>query len=204
MLQIIEMSRRRRNILIALAVVFLAGGGYGLSRLWSRYGGIPKEFTDARMQGAIIAQNIVDLSNKSTADLGKVSELDQKGNFTEALNMTTDLIKRSQEIRDQAVALSQQVETMTRALSEIRSLDARQAALESIANRLALVSRLINYSGYLGQLLDTLQSRFTGKLPKDHEVSVLVGQINAEVNAINNFNREAGEAMQRFDKIVSK
>jgi hypothetical protein len=197
------MSRRSRGILFASVFLFMALGGVVASRFW-KYGGIPQEFTSARLQGAIIAQNIVNLSNQSSEDLIKINELDQKGNFTEALNLTTDVIKKSQEIRDQAVALSSQVETMIRALSAIDSLDARQAALESISSRLALISRLINYSGYLGQLLDTLGNRFSGQTTKDRGVSNLVDQINAEVRAINNFNAQAGQAMDRFDGLVKQ
>jgi len=198
------MPKIYRNIIIVLAVVFVLGGGYAFLRFVLGIGGIPKDFTDARMQGAIIAQNIVNLSNQSALDLTKINKLDNQGDYTEALNLTTEVTKQSQQIRDQAVALSGEVETMTKALSGIDSLDARQAALESIANRLALISRLINYSGYLGQLLDTLRNHFSGKAYKAHEVAGLIDQINAEVLAINNFNGQAGQAMDRFDKIVNK
>jgi len=167
-------------------------------------GGVPQAFTDARLKGALISQDIVNLSNQSTLDLVKIGEYDAQRNYTEALNLSTDVIKRSQEIRDQAVELSSQVEGMTRALNNLDLLEARQAALESISNRLALLSRLINYSGYLGQLLDILRSHFTGKVYDSREVSLLIDQINAEVRAINNFNDQAGQAMDRFDKIVNK
>jgi len=179
----------------------MAGGGYALNRLISHSAGIPVEFTNARTQGALISQNIVDLSNQSAADLAKINDLDAQGNYTDALTLTGTVITQSQAIRDQAVALSSQVEAMTRALSDISSLDARQAALEAIASRLALISRLINYSGDLGQLLDTLRSHFSGNPPQSHEVSTLIDQINSEVNAINNFNNQATQSMLKFDKL---
>lgn len=192
-----------RRITLIIVFVLLVGGGYATFHFWSG-GGVPQAFTDARLKGALISQNIVNLSNESTLDLAKISEYDTRGNYTEALNLTTDVIKQSQEIRDQAVELSGQVEEMTKALSDLGSLDARQAALESISNRLALLSRLINYSGYLGQLLDVLQNHFIGKTYNDHDVSLLIDQINAEVRAINSFNSQAGQAMDRFDKIVNR
>ncbi|MEK7195089.1 MAG: hypothetical protein AAB655_00135 [Patescibacteria group bacterium] len=167
-------------------------------------GSVPEGFIQARLQGALIAQNIVNLSNQSALDLNEVGELDRNKNFVEALNLTTELIKKSQEIRDQAVLLSSEIEKMTKALSEIDSFEARQAALEAIANRLALISRLINYSGYLGQLLDVLRGRFTGIYAPSYEVQNLITQINSEVRAINNFNTQAGRAMERFDEIVGK
>lgn len=187
-----------------IAFVFLVGGGYAAVHFLLNSGGVPQAFTDARMKGALISQNIVNLSNQSTLDLVKINEYDAQGNYTEALNLTTEVIVRSQEIRDQAVELSSQVEEMTRALNNLDSFDARQAALESISNRLALLSRLINYSGYLGQLLDVLRNNFTGKTYDGKEVTFLIDQINAEVRAINSFNSQAGQAMDRFDKIVTQ
>ena len=198
------MSKRTKRIALALAVIFLAGGGYFLSRFLGLSFGIPAEFTTARLQGALIAQNIVNLSNESVLDLAEINKLDQNRNYTEALNLASEVIKRSQEIRDQAILLSTEVEKMTKALSEIGSFEARQAALESIANRLALISRLINYSGYLGQLLDVLRTRFDGGYVKYGEAGRLIDQINAEVRAINNFNGQAAQAMERFDGIVKK
>src|SRR3989344_6339577 len=138
------MSKRTKRIALVLVVIFFAGGGYFLSRFLGLSFGIPAEFTTARLQGALIAQNIVNLSNESVLDLAEINKLDQNRNYTEALNLASEVIKRSQEIRDQAILLSTEVEKMTKALSDIRSFDARQAALESIANRLALISRLIN------------------------------------------------------------
>jgi hypothetical protein len=192
-----------RRLTLIIVFVLLVGGGYAAVHFWSG-GGTPQAFTDARLKGALISQNIVNLSNESTLDLAKINEYDAQGNYTEALNLTTDVIKQGQQIRDQAVELSAQVEEMTKALSGLDSLEARQAALESISNHLALLSRLINYSGYLGQLLDVLRSHFTGKTYDDREVSLLIDQINSEVRAINNFNSQAGQAMNRFDKIVSQ
>lgn len=198
------MPRRTKTIALVLAVTFLAGGGYFLSRILGIAGGIPREFVDSRLQGALIAQNIVNLSNESVLDLAEINKLDQSQNFIEALNLSSDVVKRSQGIRDQAVALSTQVEIMTKSLSEIGSFEARQAALEAIANRLALISRLINYSGYLGQLLDVLSSSFSGVPVKYGEVSLLIDEINAEVRAINSFNNQAIQAMERFDDAVGR
>ncbi len=185
-------------------MVFFSGGLYFLAGFLGLSGGIPKEFTDARLQGALISQNIVNLSNQSVLDLVEVNKLDQARNYTEALNSASEIIQKSQAIRDLAVQLSAQVETMTKSLSQIKSFEARQAALEAIANRLALISRLINYSGYLGQLLDVLRYKFDGGSARYSQTASLIDQINAEVRAINNFNGQATQAMERFDAAVNK
>lgn len=193
-----------RKFVIFLVFVLLVGGGYGFYRLWSGAGAIPPDFNDARLQSALIAQNIVTISNQSALDLSKISDLDRQGKFTEAINLITDAVNQSQQIRDQAVKLSTETENLTKSLSNIDSFEARQAVLESIANRLALISRLINYSGYLGQLLDILHARFDGSITKGQtaQIASLVESINGEVRAINNFNNQASQAMDRFDKIV--
>lgn len=159
---------------------------------------VPKEFQDARLQGALIAQNIVDLSAQLSEQMTVVNNLDKEQNYTEALNVVTAVMQKNQEIRNQAVALSGEVEKMIKNLSEVKSFEARQAALEAISNRLALLSRLINYSGYLAQLLGALRDKFT-HTGSPQNVGYLVNQINAEVTAINSFNKQSIQAMERFD-----
>ncbi len=185
-----------------VAVIVVAGGYLLVVFARSIGGGVPAEFSDARLQGAVIAQNIVNLSSRSMADLEAINKLDKSGNFTEALNLVTAAVTRSQEIRDEAVKLSGELEKMTQSLSDLRSLDARQAALEAISNHLALISRLINYSGYFSQLLEVLRNKFTVGGVKGDRVGTLVNQINTEVTAINSFNIQAIQAMKKFDDLV--
>ncbi|MGC9598877.1 MAG: hypothetical protein ABSE18_00645 [Minisyncoccia bacterium] len=194
-------SRKTKIVLGFVAIVAI---GYAVARFVQGSGAVPQNFVNARTQGAIIAQNIVNLSNQSTATLEQVNTMDEKQDYANALTLTTGLVTQSQEIRDQAVELSGQIEEMTKALSDISDFNARQAALESISNRLALINQLINYSGDLGRLLQILQDRFTGRGGTNVEVQALVNQINTDVNAINNFNAQAGQAMDRFDTIVGK
>ncbi len=196
------MKSRRFKVIIGFAV--LLGGGYTAVAMWKNSGAIPPELSNARIQGALISENIVTLSTKSVSDLNTINQLDKEGRYREALALTEGVIKQSQEIRDEAVGLSDQIGTMTKSLSGIRSLEARQALLDAITNRLALVSRLINYSADLGQLLDVLKDHFSGGVYKSTDVPHLVDQINSEVNAINNFNTQATQSMDKFDKIIGK
>ena len=47
-----------------------------------------------------------------------------------------------------------------------------------------------------------LQSRFSGTpVAERHGGRAIVNQINTDVNAINNFNAQAGQAMDKFDSI---
>jgi len=192
---------RRTKIIIAFVAVVLAG--YGVAVFWANKSeAIPADFTDARMQGAIIAQNIVNTSKQSTDDLAEINQYDNEGNYTQALKLTQNLLAQSEALRDQAVQLSGQIGEMTKALSGVKSVDARQAALESIASRLALINQLINYSGDLARLQGVLQARFSGAGQSRGAVQGLVNQLNTDVNAINNFNAQATQSMDRFDQIV--
>jgi hypothetical protein len=193
----------RKTKIIAVFLAFIA---VGTATAWfsSKKASIPKDFSDARQQGAIIAQNIVDLSNQSTNDLAQVNDLDKSGNYTEALSLTTNIISKNQTLHDQAIALSDQIETMARSLPNISSSEAQQAALDAISSRLALVSELINYSGDLDKLLVTLQGHFTGTSIQPGDVQTIVDQINTDVNAINNFNNQAQQSMTQFDALEAK
>lgn len=189
-----------KPLLFFLAIVLVGFATVAITGSLGR--GVPRAFSEARLQGAMIAQNIVDVSNRSVQDLGRINELDKQGNFTEALNLTTAAVGQSQEIRNEAIRLSTELEKMTLALSEMKSFEARQAAFSAVSNHLALISRLINYSGYLGRLLEVLRHRFTGDFSDAERVDALISQINSEIEAINKLNTEANEAISKFDKLV--
>jgi hypothetical protein len=178
--------------------------GTGAFALFKQQNQIPQSFIEARSEGAAIAANIVSLSNQSATTLQQVNKLDEQGNYTDALTMTTDLVNQSQQLRDQAIALSTQIGNMTKALTGVNSFEARQAAFQSIASQLALITQLVNYSNDLDKLLLTLQGHFSGKAIEPNDVQGLVGQINLDVTAINSFNNQASQAMAQFDKIAGK
>ena len=196
-----QLSRRTKTI-IAFVIVIVVG--YGLVLFWQSQNQVPVAFANARAQSALIAENIVNLSNQSNATLQEVNADDAKGDYKDALNLVSGMITQSEDLRNQAVDLSNQIQQMTESLSSINSVPEQQAALEAISSHLALINQLINYSGDLGNLLDTLQARFAGQPTNGTSISVLVNQINTDVNAINNFNTQAEQAMQQFDKLTGK
>jgi hypothetical protein len=188
-----------------IIAVFLALIAVGVLTAWfSSKKSVPQDFMEARQQGALIAQNIVDLSDQSTQDLTQVNGLDKSGDYTDALVLTTNIISKNKTLRDQATSLSGQVEAMAKSLPEISSSEAQQAALNAISSRLALVSELVNYSDDLNKLLVTLQGHFTGTSIKQGDVQTIVDQINTDVNAINNFNSQAQSSMVQFDTLTNK
>jgi hypothetical protein len=195
------MSTFSRRTKIIAAFIIIVAVGYGLVLFWQSQNGVPASFTASRLQGAIIAQTIVNDSNQSTDELNAINKYDQEGDYTDALASTTDLITQSAGLRTEAVQLAAQVQQMSTEIPNIKSTDAQQAAVQSMTNRLALINELITYSNDLDHLLAVLQSRFSGTPQPNGEVANIVSQINADVNMINNFNAQAGQAMDKFDSI---
>ncbi len=195
------MAKFSRRTKIIAAFIILVALGYGLALFWQAENGVPASFTAARLQGAIIAQTIVNNSNQSVDELNAINKYDQEGDYADALASTTDLINQSASLRDEAVQLSTEVTQMTNDLPKIKSADAQQAALQSITIRLAVINELISYSNDLDKLLAVLQARFSGTPEANATVENIVSQINADVNLINTFNAQAGQAMDKFDSI---
>jgi hypothetical protein len=191
-------SRRTKVIVVFVVVVAV---GYGVSLFWEKQNKVPANFVAARSQGAIIAQNIVSTSDQSTDTLAKIDQYDQKGDYADALTLTQGLVSQSKDLKSQALDLSTQIASMTQALSGVKDFGAQQDALEAISGHLALINQLINYSGDLSKLLSVLQAHFNGQPGTAGEVEGLVTQINLDINAINNFNNQASQAMVAFDKI---
>lgn len=199
-MSIFSFSRRVAIIGVFLILVF---GGYflGVRRLYSSTP--PAEFIEARMRGAAISQNIVNLSNEISEDLEIVNRLDNEGKSREALSAVVLVLEKTNKLKKEAAELSGELEKMTAGLFKVKSREAQRAAMESITNRMALISRLLSYGDYITQLMEILRRRFINART-DQSVAQIVAQINAEITAINSFNRAAGQAMDRFDAILEQ
>jgi len=193
------MKVRPKAIFFAFAAMILAG--YSFYRLVAASRGVPQEFLDARGRGALIAQSIVSMSNQAVGDLEKVNQLDRSRDYAAALDLTVQIANRSDEVRQKAADLAVELEKMTSGLSSVKSQEAKQAGLEAISSRLALIAHLLNYSSDLSDLANVLRAKFTGGVSAQ-SVTAVIEQINSEVNAINNFNRQADTSMQRFDNLT--
>lgn len=193
---------RRHKIVIGMAVVLIGGGIYAVAESTLTSQASLQKFGDARAQGAVVADAIVGLSNRFGSDLGAIHQLDQEHAYADALVKTNELLARSEEMRTKAKELSDSLGTMTQTLQVLQPVEARQAALDSIAQRLILIDHLIRYSESLRELVGVLQARFTGSQISDANVRLLVDQVNVEVAAINNLNKNAVASMDRFDQLT--
>lgn len=193
---------KKFRIGILVAAVLAGIGVYALVDGIRFAAAVPEDFARSRQAGALISQDIVSLTGSISSDLTAINELDKEGKYEEALKLAQTAIDRSRDVRAKAVDLSKEMETMARLLPDIKSDSAREAAMQGISNRLVLIARLINYSTYLNNLLATLQDKFKVGYTITPVAPIIV-QINNEVAAINEFNKNASVAMEKFDAIVA-
>lgn len=192
-----------KKIIFGIGGIAVVAGALLVWKLGFSAGYVPKEFAEARLQGAVIAQDIVNTSNQIDNDLAAISQNEASDNVDEAITLDVQLIQKSQNLRAQAVDLSNEMEKMTVAVAKVKSDDARALALGAVADRLTIINRLISYSDNLTQLLGALHDRFTGKVfDNSAQVKYLIGQINQEVQDINAYNAHAGQTMDKFDAIM--
>ena len=197
------MNRNLKFFLIFLGVVIVSFGVYRFfPKSFSALNSIPQEFADANQNATLISQKIVDFSNAAANDLIKINELDTQKKYVDALNLTSEAFNQNLEMRNQAVALSNELDKMTQALSQVASLGARQAALEAISDRLAMVNKLINYSDYLNQLLLDLRLHFADQKIDPNQIEALISQLNSEIRAINALNDQANSEIDQFNKLT--
>jgi hypothetical protein len=94
------------------------------------------------------------------------------------------------------------LDAMARAVIEIRSPEAQQAALKAISQRLELVGRLESYTDQVTRLVVAMRLRLDNGIQNNSDIAKLVKQINAEVAAVNEASRSADELMAKFDSLL--
>jgi hypothetical protein len=192
-----------RSLKIGAAAGAALIGGYFIVKLLTGGSYVPVEFSEARIQGAALAGEILALSSETLSSLPVIASLDEAGKKSEALALISKEIMRSNEVRAKAVALSSQLEQMARTIDGIKPAKAREVATEAVSSEVALVSRLITYNDLLVQLFQTLRDKFENpNADTDGKVQPLIDEINVEAKAINDFNGKFNQSLEEFDTLV--
>ncbi len=197
------MTEQKRNTIV-LAIV---AGGIVLGSGYFLFGStkVPTEFSEARANGASIANQIVEQSRVTLANLSRISEFDRDFNYSEALLLISNELVKNRESSQDAIRLSSQLERMARTSGDIRPSKAREVATEGLSSEVALVSRLVVYNDLLKQLFEVLRQKFEKPwINLDGQVQSLITKINDEAQAINDFNKRFVAAMVSFDDIIAK
>lgn len=192
-------------ISLVLPAVIAAGIVLSLRFLVFSADHVPSDFTDARVRGAAIAENVMVLSKKTLGRLDAIAEHDRNRRTAEALLLVSQEVLESGKMREEAARLASQLERMARALPSIKPEVARQLATEAISAEVALVSRLMTHNALLAELFDILKMKLESRASNvDGRVNELINQINSEAGAINQFNKRFRDALEEFDRIVEK
>ena len=166
---------------------------------------VPAEFSEGRVRGAALAENIVVLSRKTLGRLDAIAEYDRNNRTAEALLLISQEVLESGTMREEAARLASQLERMARVLPEIKPERARQLATEAVSSEVALVSRLVTHNALLTELFDILKMKLSDRSANvDGRVNELINNINSEAQAINQFNKRFIEALEEFDMIVER
>ena len=200
-------ANRRRKALKALyvaglAAVLLVGGWYWYSQSQEAY--VPQEFYDARGRAAEISSRIVQLTDASVHTLRLISTADEAGNYRRGLTLITEEVDRNNEIKSQAVKLSEEVKTMALNLGAVKPEKAASAGLQAATTGLELAQRLVNYNNYSQELLAVLQARLksNGAPGTREKIEEIIIKMNHEAEAINDLNKRYQEEIRKFDRLV--
>ncbi len=166
---------------------------------------VPPEFSEARINGARLAEEIVATSAYSSQNLEKISRYDAQGDFSEALILISQEVVKNRDVREKAIQLSSELEHMAVLIPDIKPAAAREIATEALTSEIALVSHLISYNDLFSRLFELLRDKFEGRRSgnPDGEVTSFIIKINEEARAINDFNSKSSTALAEFDKIFS-
>lgn len=181
-------------IILSAFIVFRVSGA-GDNRF------VPHSFLEARTNGSMIAELIVQLSDESVKNLQEINNHDKEGNFALASDLVRAELRRNNEARAKALDLSKQLEQMTIGLRAVQPEQAQLLVTQAISYEISLINRLLTYNDYLNQLLSTLQSRFDGTGGSSGMVSQLLQNLNTEAQAINDLNAKYTATMGEFDRI---
>ncbi|HEY4496846.1 MAG TPA: hypothetical protein VI432_01720 [Candidatus Paceibacterota bacterium] len=189
-------------ILVAVAIIILftlIRAGYGNEPF------VPGDFLIARERGALLAEEIVALSQASINNLKDIGSQDAAGNYTLGLNLIIEEIARNEEARNKAISLSKELEAMAIVLPSIKPSEALNVGTQAILSESQIVQRLINYNDYIYQLLNVLRSRFNKikNVDSGREIKELIDKMNQEASSINELNEKYKSLMFEFDNLTS-
>lgn len=178
---------------------------YWSTRILGESVNVPSEFLEARNKGAVLADSIVHLAGESVNNLKRIEQHNDAKRYENGLDSVFEEISRNETARRAAIELSAELEVMANSLSEIQPQEASDLALRAIIVESQIVQRLINYNGYIYELLNLFRLRFekntsVGEKPlKD-----IVSDMNALIREINTLNAEYKELMRQFDSLTLK
>lgn len=169
---------------------------------------VPDSFTTARLQGSVIAQDIVATVSQSNDQLTEIARYDLAGDYSAALDASARALTEAEETSRRAAELSKELETMVMDLGEIYPTEARSKAQAAILAQVQVITRLVSYNSMLTQLLEELRLKLrasmNGAASPGVDVQKRLDGINLEIRNINVLSKEFSELMKEFDAYYGK
>jgi hypothetical protein len=164
---------------------------------------VPPSFTAARQNAASVSHDIVTLTTSVNQNIQAANAAEAKGDTNAVLAAIGDARTANAAAYEKAFALSQNLQQMTQALTDINSAPSRQMAYEAVAVELSLVSEFIAYTGSLNDFLNTLaRSIAVDGLSGNSAVADVLKIVNDRAATIDKLNQEFNQKMDAFDASV--
>ena len=195
-----------RSLNIGLVLIVLAALVYFIVRLIPTAADlhIPPEFLEARTRGSVFAEKIVSLNQDSLSRLGEIAKADQEGRYSSGIDLIIGELAKNEIAHQEAIGLSAELGIMAEALEAVSPEAAVNVGTQAVLQQAQIVQRLLNYNGYVHNLLAVLRERFENKgATGAEEVGVLLEKLNEEAEAINKLNIKYAELMAEFDNMTS-
>ena len=196
------MSQLGSRIKLAITATIVGLGSFAVVYVIVPKAAVPAQFLESRVRGAEIARAIVDQSNRTLTRLDEIAVYDREGNVAEALSAISQLVVDNRAAQEKVLALADELEEMARSIADIRPERARVFATEAVSSEVALVSHLLSYNDNLFVLFEALRAKFDNPSAKTNgRVRDLIGKINEEAQAINEFDGRFNDSLAEFDKL---
>jgi len=162
---------------------------------------LPQNFLLSRKTAALISQNIVDLTNKTSDKISAANKADLAGDKTNARVLIEDAQTTNKEAYRAAAQLADQLKILTESLSQMKSMDSQRLAYNAVATELSLVTEFVVYTQNLNDFLEKLiVSMETDVQVSKDDIASALKKTNDSAKKINNLNAEFNDRMARLDK----
>lgn len=197
------MRFKKKNLFSGLIIFVFFAAVAILGYFWLGKSFVPSEFIEARNRSALVAKEIVALTDISVQNLEKISLHERKNNFPRALILVKEELENSKKSRVKAADLAKEIGAMTEATGRITPTKARNLATDAVRDEVALITHLIVYNDLLNSLLQNLELIFSGAISYgSEEVQTLIKNMNQEVKEINGLNDAFNQKMREFDELA--
>ena len=201
------MTNNRQTKMIAVASVLVLILLFTFVYLTRKSGGgnpadnLPQNFLLSRKTVALISQNIVDLTNKTSDKITAANTADNAGDKTNARVLIEDAQVKNKEAYRAAAQLADQLKILTESLSQMKSLDSQRLAYQAVATELSLVTEFVVYTQNLNDFLEKLiVSMETDVKVSKSDIAGALKNTNDSAKKINSLNAEFNDRMVRLDK----